>query len=504
MDITCFTHYFLIERVTPQARDVILKFATKLVQFGYTRERGKTKLVPQRTFASSTQDREQFRFHINQLEEFISFLERNHISNNLINLKYSDIFTPTKMEIKLKDGWLPREQQVDAVNYIKADSKIKSKLVPMQTGKGKTAVAIFAIADLGYRTVAILKPGYLVKWVEDIRKMVECQDDDIMTVQGSDQLKGLLDLMDNGQLKSKFILISNRTYQNWVKQYELDRYSMKEFGYPCNPDELFQFLDAGIKLVDEVHQDFHLNYKIELYTNVPFSISLSATLINHDPFMERMYEIAFPKHSRFDAGELDKYIDSFAVDYSIDLSHKVETTERNSTMYSHHAFERSILKNFRLKKAYFKMIKNIIEDGFVQDYKPTEKLIVFCISIDMITELTEYLKEEYPQYSVSRYVAGDSYDELINSDIRVSSIQNAGTAIDIPNLKTVIQTINVNSAQSNVQSLGRLRKRDGVTRFYYTYSPQIVKHRLYHYDRKKMLLERCKSYKQISYKEQLK
>lgn len=393
MRITCHTHYFIVDELTGSGRELLLKYATRLVQFSYTRDKGRTSLAPVRTFASSTHDREQFRFHIHLLDELLTYLDRAHITSNLINLLQKEIYTPTRYYIKIKDGWIPREHQIPAIEYIKNTTKNRSKLVPIQTGKGKTLVALFAIADLGYRTLAILKPGYILKWVEDIKKTIDCDVDDIMTVQGSDQLRGLLDLQANGQLKSKFILISNRTYQNWIKAYENDRFSIKDMGYPCNPDEIFEYLDIGIRLIDEVHQDFHLNFKLDLYTNVPVSISLSATLLSHDPFMERMYEIAYPKRLRHNAGELDKYIDAIAVDYEIDKKYKVQTTEYGSTMYSHHAFEKSILKQPKLMLAYFNMISDILEEGYIVDYKPTEKAIVYCISIDMIDALTEYLKK---------------------------------------------------------------------------------------------------------------
>jgi superfamily II DNA or RNA helicase len=496
--VTVNSHYFLIDLVTDQARKVIQQFAIKLVQFTYAREKGKNVLLPTRTYASSTNDREQYRFHINQLNDFMQFLSIHHINEKLIDIVRPMMYVPTTIPIHLKDGWAPRDIQVPAVKYItNGDGRIK--FIPLQTGKGKTAVALFSIAELNQRTLIVLKPGYIVKWVEDIQNITMCGLEDIITVQGSDQLRGLLELAHTKELKAKFIIISNKTYQNWIKQYETDRFSLPDLGYHCMPDQLCEYLDVGIKLTDEIHQDFHLNFKIDLYTNVPLSISLSATLTNHDPFMMRMYQIAYPNSIRLDAGVLDKYIDAIAVNYTFNDIDRIRTTDFGNTMYSHHAFEKSILKNFKIKYSYFKMIKNILEEGFISDYKAGEKAIVFCISISMIEELTEYLAEEYPDLKVVKYVAGDNYDDLINADIRVSSIQNAGTAVDMPDLKTTVQTISVNSAQANIQTLGRLRKRDGAVRFYYTYCPKLQKQQLYHIQRKEMLLERCRSFKEIDY-----
>jgi hypothetical protein len=63
-------------------------------------------------------------------------------------------------------------------------------------------------------------------------------------------------------------------------------------------------------------------------------------------------------------------------------------------------------------------------------------------------------------------------------------IQTAGTAIDIPLLHTVIQTVNVSSLQANEQNHGRLRDLPGKdVMFLYLYSKDIQKHKQYHLKR---------------------
>ena len=66
----------------------------------------------------------------------------------------------------------------------------------------------------------------------------------------------------------------------------IDEYEVKKSNnmYGCNPEDFFNLINVGIRLIDEVHQDFHLNFKIDLYTNVKKTISLSATLQSDNKF----------------------------------------------------------------------------------------------------------------------------------------------------------------------------------------------------------------------------
>ena len=71
--------------------------------------------------------------------------------------------------------------------------------------------------------------------------------------------------------------------------------------------------------------------------------------------------------------------------------------------------------------------------------------------------------------------------------------------MDIPNLKTTILTIAVDSIQANIQTLGRLRKLDKIkTQFFYLTCNDIPKHVDYSARKKKMLLERAESFQEIN------
>lgn len=363
-----------------------------------------------------------------------------------------------------------------------------------------TVMSLFSIADYNKRAIIIIKPMFIEKWVEDLEKTYKLSKGDVMVVKGSAHLIGLLDLAKNDELKAKFIIISNKTMQNWIKLYEQFRGGTIDLGYDTLPENLFQDLNAGIRLIDEVHMDLHLTFKIDLYTNVAKSISLSATLLSNDPFIAKMQECMYPTRLRYMQPKLNRYINSHVVYYQFKDPSKIRTTEYGATNYSHTALEKSIIKHIPTLNNYFNLIDYIMQIGFIKHTRKKKKLLIFAATVDMCTVIVNHFAKKYPQYNVKRYVAEDSYeDNLMGSDICVSTLGSSGTAVDIPNLTNVILTVAVDSIQSNIQALGRLRKLDNNDKveFHYFACQDIPKHMEYAYRKQEMLEKRAATFSEV-------
>jgi hypothetical protein len=247
-----------------------------------------------------------------------------------------------------------------------------------------------------------------------------------------------------------------------------------------------------LRVIDEVHQDFHLNFKIDLYTHVQRSVSLSATMISDDPFVERMQNLAYPSDLRYQGQAYDKYIATRAVFYQLADPSKVKWKAHNGN-YSHNVYEHSIMKNKTMLDNYVRIIFRLLETTWLKDgyYKPGDKAIIFCASIDFCTLLTERLKYHFTKHSVERYVGSmnDPYDNLMNPDLRVTTHGSAGTAVDIPGLTTTVMSLALRSSSGSLQNLGRLRVLDDGREPLYVYMncSDVPKHIDYHEHRMKLL-----------------
>lgn len=351
-----------------------------------------------------------------------------------------------------------------------------------------TFCAAAAASSLGSRIVMFLKPKYLEKWERDLKALLGIEPEEIEMVKGSKSLMHVIAKAAAGDLDCKAIIVSNRTFQNYITLYEKQGKKILDQGYDCLPQEFIQMTGCGVRIIDEVHEDFHLNFKIDLYTHVEWAISLSATLVSDDPFITEMHEIAYAPEIRYNGLDYDKYVDSYAFLYRIANPERIRTTELGNSSYSHTAFEKSIARNPKLLEDYLDMIAERVELRYLTRMKSGQRCLLYAASIQMCTIITDYLKKLYPDLDVRRYVENDPYDNLMEADLCVSTIGSAGTGHDIPNLITVILTVAIASKASNIQGFGRLRKLNGVdVEFEYFTCLDIPKHMEYH-ERKELLI----------------
>ena len=498
--LTVYSHYFKITQIEARVSYLINKFKYRFQQMTWRPNRGKVERVEGKLFAVSIKNGQEYRFHINVLSAFKEYMALSGYKSELYRTVVVEMYEPAKVHLELKDGIAPRPQQVSFVEYIVKKDYNRSKFIGLQPGSGKTVITAIALAKMGVRSAMVLLPRYIPKWVIDIQTLFKVRPEDILVIEGSAQLKGLIMLARSKKEIPPFTLISNRTLANFIKNFDDDPGSVLLEGYDCTPDDLFKVMKVGAVVIDEVHLEFWSTYNMLLHTHVPLFAGLSGTLINNDRFMTTQYETVFPKDSRAELPDNNRYIKTYPVSYSINAINKIRTTEWGSTFYSHHAFEQSIMKNHHLLQSYKKMIAHVVDIGYIKEYQKGDKVAIYASSIAMCTLLTEYFKKLYPHLDVRRFVQDDPHENIVEPDIIVTTILSGGTAHDIPNLRTVILTINIMSAQSNVQTSGRLRElKDRDVKFFFLWCMEVDKHKEYYEGRKEMLKDRVRFIKDYQY-----
>jgi superfamily II DNA or RNA helicase len=145
------------------------------------------------------------------------------------------------------------------------------------------------------------------------------------------------------------------------------------------------------------------------------------------------------------------------------------------------------------------MIDRILRGIWLKDYKEGDKAIIFCASIDFATYLTNFLKTRYQNFDVRRYVEEDPFENLMEADVRVTTLISAGTAVDIAQLTTTVMTTSISSSQANEQGIGRLRPlKDGRTpEFAYLVCEDIEKQIEYHEKKRGIINDLAASYRNI-------
>jgi len=452
-------------------------------------------VVKDKLFITCNEIFKEYYYPITVLNSLGSSLHKHGMSSSDVEIVYRD--KPKRFRVDL--NFIFKHALRDYQNkYVRTMSKSLKKnhtfLVDLQTGKGKGVIACKTIAKIGYRTGILILPKYINKWKKELREYFELKENDIFCVQGGDSLIELME-MDKEELP-KFIIFSIRTMYFYLKEYELLQFK-DHFKFPILPNDLLDKLNMSTLLVDETHQEFHAVYKLSLALDPTLLIGLSATLVNKDKKVNKLYELLYPNEVRLSYLEVDKYQTVIAVRYNLPLPKQFKYIN-GSYGYSQTKFEESLLKFKSVLVPFMQMLNRYLDNYFIKRRKKGQKCLIFFGSVDMCTYVTNLYKVNFPKLNVCRYTSGDSYDEMISSDIIVTTPGSAGTALDIPGLITVLSPFNTSSTQLNLQMLGRLREIKGVeVMFIYFYCGQIEQHGRYHDERYHLFSDRVKQYKQL-------
>lgn len=431
-----------------------------------------------------------YRFTIGILKDVLSTLGRSGLTKEDMNIHR--IFNKNVRKLDLtfntKDFTL-RDYQKTYSNILLLHRNLKSiMLVDLSMGMGKSCIAAHAIARVNEVTMILVLPKYIEKWKDDLYKYTDIDELDICVIQGSSAIANLM-LERRERLTYKVYIASITTMNYMISDFES---TDKEYQYPMKPDEFMDHLGVGVILNDETHQHFHALLKISLYMNVNQIIGLSATLDSNRPEMKRLYSYMFPSDNRVsNIAKIESYTYVKAIEYRLGGLKRIRYTSGQG--YSHILYEQSILRNKRLLDSYFEMIDYYVKKDYIDRKEKGERLLVFMSTVAMCTLFTKYLKRKYKQLDIRRYCQDDPYENVITAEISVSTIISASTAVDIPKLITVINTISMASLQANLQSFGRLRKIEGRDVWYeYLYTPQIPNQKNMHKIRRDTIMSKAK------------
>ena len=453
-----------------------------------------------RVYAGSNKQRSYFHFHRNSLPKVMAGLERLGIPSHRIEITEHELYEPVKVNHPLHDERPPREKQLPIIEYLIAPPDPRyapSKVVTLQTGGGKTYLSLYALRAIGVRTAIILKGMYIDKWIGDIEEAYGAEKGALMVIRGIPQLRAAIEMARQGAFKPRVVVFSNKTMFMLMKYYE--QHGVDEF-IPVSPMDLYKHLGIGVRLIDEVHQEFHCNFRQDIYTHIPLTASLSATLEPDSPFIRDMYELVWPPGTWAPEMEYNKFIAVKSIWYRLNDPGKLRWLNF-MRQYSHTEYEKSILKHPQILQNYLDMIADLVVQLFMCKREPGQKMMIFVATVQMATIVQEMLANIYPNLIVNRYVSEDEYEDLVGADISVTTLQSAGTAVDIPNLRVTLMTTALSTKQGNIQVLGRTRPLIGwpdvTPEFCFLSAKDVDKHVTYAKEKREKLSGKVKSFQDL-------
>lgn len=359
------------------------------------------------------------------------------------------------ISLKLTADMKPREYQELYIRKLIEPTLSRFLLVDLKPGAGKTFIAVNVALRLKKRIALIILPKYIDKWIDDFKKYCGISKKKIRIIQGLDSIRNVI---EGERVTEDVVICSVRTCTLYIEQQNKDQ--------DTKPITLFfNKANIGTAILDEVHQETFAVARILMYSNIYKVIGLSATFMpNHDE-ESRLYGTLFKDNERLsNLVTFEKYINIYGIKY---LARELNTNYIKNRVfgnygYSHVKMEQIIGRTDKFLIPYFEMIYNKLEIFFINEYKNKDKCLIYFSLVDFCTRFQDWLRnklrEEKIKLKVGRYIAVDPWENLLNNNIVITTLGSAGTAVDIPNLTTVINTVVIKSKKLNIQNVGRLRQ----------------------------------------------
>lgn len=314
---------------------------------------------------------------------------------------------------------------------------------------GKTYCANRAWVNLGFATMIVV-PGFIEQWTKAILEQTTAGNK-MYVVQGFESLGNLV----TSTFQPSVIIWSLATLRNYINNDE--NYKLLNLPYS-------QFLvkyGIGTKIFDEVHLNFHALTQIDLYSNIANNIYLTATFATNNKTTKVIFDTIYPHDMRFGANEIDKYADTYFYSWTSDINERKVMTKRG---YDKNKYEYQLMKKDSRFNGYMeRVVIPLIRHHYLDIKRPGQKLLLFFALKVMITKVIDYLKTKLDSdLTIKPFIEKMTDDMIIDADIIVSNHSKCGTARDIKNLRTVINTVSTKAADTLVtQVFGRLRKLKG-------------------------------------------
>jgi len=496
--ITIKNVYFTVKVMDSSLRSVMNSMDSNLTTYKliYDYHTKKMRSVKDKKYYVYNPVTELYHFNINNLKDFMILLKQHYLEKSDIEIKYDKRYKIEQLMLNWDEEYKPRDYQDRYIDALTTEEGYAARLIDLTTGYGKGVISTNAVLKLNMKTIILVLPKYIEKWLAEIQEYTDVDRDEIYIVRGGGALSKLIEIEKTDHDKHKFIIMSIRTVMLYIKQYES---GMNK--HAITPLDLIQYLRVGILVNDEAHQEYHAVFKTLLYFNVFRVIGLSATLDSNQRDMRKMYYIMYPPASRIsNLVEVIPYINVYAIRYYIEDIRYI--LYKRAQGYNHILYEQSILKNSIMTKCYLKMIVDIFKEHYVDRKLPGETCLIYSSSIRMASIISNYIESAYTALDVRRYVEDDPYSDLMGGEVVSTTPNSASTAIDKKKLITVIQTVSMSSLQANIQTMGRLRKIDGRdTRYIYIYTPDIPNQQRMHQDRKSATIRLANDYNYVKYDE---
>lgn len=465
----------------------ISKFVNnKLTEYEY--EPIEKKFTPSQSYFYHDKENKIMSMPINILTQFTQFVVSKNCTYKIFDRPPNE---SNDIKINFKPKFKDKERQIPVIQYL-SDISNPYKALKLQTGVGKTYCVIKALSKIKKKAMIVLPNSLTSQWCEEIVDKTDVKLNEIMIIQGGESIAAIFknpSIVDDIKI---FVMSSKTLVQYAGKEFEI---------YNTIPQfkEFIKLIRVGVKVTDECHLLFHGNTLIDLNCNVEQNIYLSATYVRSNQSANRIFNIIFPEHLKYDDKKYNRYVNVTECLYSLGYIHPMAA--RNKRGYNQIKYEKWLLKDQNRQNCLYKEVFDpLIQHKFIDIKNPNEKLIIFITLKITGYRLCAYIQKRYPYLKVATFFNESDETILKKADIIVTTIGSCGTGKDVKNLRSVFLFVSFVSEGLSYQVLGRLRElRDVTPEFVFMQNMNVPEHLHHLTNRRRLYKTLCNNYGVLKY-----
>lgn len=365
--------------------------------------------------------------------------------------------------INLREGITPRDYQVEFIDYLVEEDN-RFALLELGCGEGKTFISTNAIVRRN-AVPLIITSGLVEQWTKEFMDKTDATRNDIFIIQGR---KSIEFLQEADGFNPKVFIASTRTISTYALAHSAKsmRDSTNVYRHYMRLGDLMAKYGVGIKVIDEVHENFAANTAIDMAVDIPRNIYLSATYLRSDSISNRIFSVVYPEEMRYGKHRKKKYLNITTLGYTFGDEFPVDKCMTNDG-YNHYRYEAIVLKNRDYRRLFLDAITYTTIKQYYLGYRTSsnQRCMIICGTTNMVDAIYSYIKSHYPELkSIVFYGSDQEIDEDVQ--VIVSTLKKSSTGRDIKRLKVLANTVSFSARNIAEQLPGRQRYIHGEELYY--------------------------------------
>lgn len=341
------------------------------------------------------------------------------------------------------------DEQKLAIDYLvgagvyESTRNVPQKILIMPPSRGKTYCAVSAIQRLRMRALIIVRTRSLKnQWIDRIKAYTNIHPQMVVDISSSDILKAYLYGECPLDYKQMIFVVTRSLLMSFCKSYGM-----------LSLNDAFKTLAIGIKIIDEVHQEYERTLYIDYFTNVRKTFYLTATFAQSEYLNNLIFQRAFNLTQKLQFKVTDRHIIYIAILYN---SHPNALIREQVMMKD--KFDRFKYIDYQIDAGYMVDAMTYCINYYLRSGEKRGKTLILSskhTSCDYFKELAEELVGDL--YTTCAFYTGNKVDDYKVYDIISATPQMLGTGEDIPYLRYLFNTEPGRSLPNLDQFSGRLR-----------------------------------------------